>query len=148
MNSALIGSVLTALGAVVRSVQRVGRWDGLRSEISSTRELAVTFDEDSPTREKLLGLADVLSDRLIDRRTDALNTRREWPSVVFALLLAGASGFWAREAPWLWLKILLWVVVGLLAMSSFGMLFPKKPREKKETAAGTAAGTTPIRRAG
>jgi hypothetical protein len=94
MNSALIGSVLTALGTVVSAVQRVRRWDGLRSEISATRELAVTFDEDSPTREKLLGLADVLTDRLIDRRTDALNTRREWGSVVFALLLAGASGFW------------------------------------------------------
>jgi hypothetical protein len=29
MNSAFIGSVLMALGAVVRSVQQADRWDGL-----------------------------------------------------------------------------------------------------------------------
>ncbi len=84
----------------------------------------------------------MLADRLIDRRTDALSVRREWGSVPFVVLLAGASGFWALEAPWLWLKIPLCAVAGLLVISVFGMLLPKKPREKKETGIGNAAGTT------
>ncbi len=135
MNTAVIASVLTTLGAVISAIQKARRWEGLRSEIAATRELAAGFEDDSPTRTKLLGLADAMSDRLIERRLDALNIKREWGSIGFAVLLAGASGFWAYQAPWLWLAIALWIVAGLFAISVLGMLMPSKKKPKAAKAA-------------
>ena len=79
-----------------------------------------------------------MSDRLIERRLDALNTKREWGSIGFAVPLASASGFWAYQAPWLWLAIALWILAGLFAISALGMLMPSKKQKPAEATSESA----------